>query len=364
MRESGPEGRQRPDGPDCALGRKDGGLVTAPRPSIAVLGAGSWATAVASIVARNAPTVMWARSPEVAAEINHQSRNTRYTGDRLLPPNLRATPHLAEAVAEANMVVVGIPARGFRAVLAEAAAFIRPRTPIVSLVKGLEQGSDLRMTEIVAELLPGCPAGVLAGPNIAQEIVEGYAAAATLAMPDLGLACRLAEVFRTSRYRVYSSTDVVGVELCGALKNVFAIAAGMADGAGAGYNTKAMVITRSLREMATLGSALGGEPATFNGLAGNGDLIVTCMSPLSRNRRLGEALGRGLAIAEALATIPQVAEGAGAVGVVKRLADQQGVEAPTVREVDAVVNRGARATDAYRGLLRDAPGHETHGHAW
>ncbi|WP_063001621.1 NAD(P)H-dependent glycerol-3-phosphate dehydrogenase [Nocardia mikamii] len=334
------------------------------QPVVAVLGAGSWATAVASIVARNSPTVMWARSAEVTAEINERSRNGRYTGEWPLPPALRATSCVEEALAAADVVVAGIPSKVFRDVLGDAAAFVRPGVPIISLVKGLERGTDRRMTQIVSEMLPGHPAGVLAGPNIAQEIVEGYAAAATLAMPEPDCADQLAALFRTSRYRVYSSTDVVGVELCGALKNVYAIAAGMADGAGAGYNTKAMVITRSLREMASLGSALGGELATFSGLAGNGDLIVTCTSPRSRNRRLGEALGRGMTIEDALATLTQVAEGAGAVGVVKRLAERVGVDAPLVREVDAVVNHGATVADAYRGLLREIPGHETRGSGW
>ncbi|WP_067899510.1 NAD(P)H-dependent glycerol-3-phosphate dehydrogenase [Nocardia vaccinii] len=338
--------------------------MTRRQPTIAVLGAGSWGTAVASIIARSVQAVVWARSTDVAAEINQYSQNRRYTGACLLPPSLRATSCLEEAVTGADAIVIGVPSHGLREVIAGAAAFVRPSVPIVSLVKGLEQGSDLRMTEVVSELMPGHPVGVLAGPNIAQEVVEGYAAAATLAMPYQDCADRLANLFRTPRYRVYSTTDVVGVEMCGALKNVFAIAAGMADGAGAGYNTKAMVITRSLREMTRLGSAMGGDPATFNGLAGNGDLIVTCTSPRSRNRKLGEALGRGMTIGEALATVSQVAEGARSASVAKRLADHLGVEAPIVREVDAVVNRGATALEAYRGLLRDAPGHETRGSGW
>lgn len=281
-----------------------------------------------------------------------------------MPQNLRSTTSLEEAVTDADVIVVGVPSHGFRHAVEAAAPFVRPWVPIVSLVKGLEQDTDLRMTEIVDELLPGHPAGVLAGPNIAREILAGYAAAATIAMPDHASAAQLAELFGTSRYRVYSCTDVVGVELCGALKNVFAIAAGMGDGAGAGANTKAMVITRALREMSRLGEALGGDPLTFGGLAGNGDLIVTCISPLSRNRQVGEALGRGLTIGEVLATMSQVAEGVRAAGVVRRMAEKEGVEMPIAVEVDAVINHGSTATDAYRGLLRSAPGHEMYGTGW
>lgn len=329
-----------------------------------MLGAGSWGTAVAAILARSAPTTLWARSAEVADDVNEQSRNSRYVGDVRLPRKLRATTSLADAVVEADALVLGVPSHGFRAVLERAAPHVRPWVPIVSLVKGLEQGTDLRMTEIIAEVLPGHPAGVLAGPNIAREVLDGYAAAATLAMSDRSLAAQLAELFRTPRFRIYSTTDVVGVEICGALKNVFAIAAGMGDGAGAGHNTKAMVITRAVREMTRLGEAIGGDPVTFSGLAGTGDLVVTCVSPLSRNRRVGEAIGRGQTVAEALDAMTQVAEGVKAAGPVMELARRARVEMPIACEVDAVINHGASAVDAYRGLLKTAPGHEVYGTSW
>jgi glycerol-3-phosphate dehydrogenase (NAD(P)+) len=329
-----------------------------------VLGGGSWGTTVASIVARSAPTVLWARSPEVAEEVDRQGRNRRYLGDVPLTDGLRATDSLAQAVQDADVLVMGVPSHGFRGVLEQVVSHVRPWIPVVSLVKGLEQGSDQRMTEIVAEVLPGHPAGVLAGPNIAREVMAGYAAAATIAMPDQNLAARLADLFRTSRFRIYSTTDVVGAEIAGALKNVFAIAAGMADGGGAGYNTKAMVITRSVREMSRLGEALGGDPMTFSGLAGMGDLIVTCTSPLSRNRHVGEELGRGKSIGEVLAGMKQVAEGVKAAPVVMKLAAEVGVDMPIAQEVDNVLWHDATVQDAYRGLLRVAPGHELHGEGW
>ena len=308
--------------------------------------------------------MLWARSPEVAEEIDRRGRNTRYLGDIPLTDGLRATDSLEQAVQDADVLVMGVPSHGFRGVLEQVVSHVRPWIPVVSLVKGLEQVTDHRMTEIVAEVLPGHPAGVLAGPNIAKEVMAGYAAAATIAMPDQNLAARLADLFRTARFRIYSTTDVVGVEIAGALKNVFAIGAGMADGAGAGYNTKAMVITRAVREMRRLGEALGGDPLTFSGLAGTGDLIVTCTSPLSRNRHVGEELGRGKPIGEVLAGMKQVAEGVKAAPVVMKLAAEAGVDMPIAQEVDNVLWHGATVEDAYRGLLRVAPGHELHGEGW
>jgi len=308
--------------------------------------------------------VLWARSPEVADEVDRLGRNRRYLGDLPLTDGLRATDSLAQAVQDADVLVMGVPSHGFRGVLEQVVSQVRPWIPVVSLVKGLEQVTDHRMTEIVAEVLPGHPAGVLAGPNIAKEVMAGYAAAATIAMPDQNLAARLADLFRTSRFRIYSTTDVVGVEIAGALKNVFAIAAGMADGAGAGYNTKAMVITRAVREMRRLGEALGGDPLTFSGLAGTGDLIVTCTSPLSRNRHVGEELGRGKSVGQVLAGMKQVAEGVKAAPVVMKLAADAGVDMPIAQEVDNVLWHDATVHDAYRGLLRVAPGHELHGEGW
>ena len=308
--------------------------------------------------------MLWARSPEVAEEVDRRGRNSRYLGDIPLTDGLRATDSLAQAVQDADVLVMGVPSHGFRGVLEQVVSHVRPWIPVVSLVKGLEQVTDHRMTEIVAEVLPGHPAGVLAGPNIAKEVMAGYAAAATIAMPDQNLAARLADLFRTSRFRIYSTTDVVGAEIAGALKNVFAIGAGMADGAGAGFNTKAMVITRAVREMRRLGEALGGDPLTFSGLAGMGDLIVTCTSPLSRNRHVGEELGRGKPIGEVLAGMKQVAEGVKAAPVVMKLAAEVGVDMPIAQEVDNVLWHDATVHDAYRGLLRVAPGHELHGEGW
>lgn len=334
------------------------------QPQVTVLGGGSWGTAVASIAVRNTPTLLWARDPETVEGINERSRNDRYLPDQPLHPRLRATDDLQEAIAHADVLVLGVPSQACRQVLTDVAEHLRPWVPVVSLVKGLEQSSRLRMTDVVAEVLPGHPVGVLGGPNIAREVVAGYAAAATLAMPDQHLAEALQHLLSSRMFRVYSSTDVVGAEVGGALKNVFAIATGLGDGLEAGDNTRSMVITRSLRELARLGAAMGGQRETFSGLAGMGDLIVTCTSPHSRNRRTGMLLAQGWTVEAIAAELKQVAEGVKSASVVMELAREHGVEMRIAAEVDAVINHGQPVADAYRGLLRERPGHEFDGSAW
>jgi glycerol-3-phosphate dehydrogenase (NAD(P)+) len=302
------------------------------------------------------------RSEETADDINGKHRNGKYLGnDVVLSESLRATTDLSEAANCADVVVMGVPSHGFRGVLTELARELRPWVPVVSLVKGLEQGTNLRMSEIVDEVLPGHPAGILAGPNIAREVADGYAAAAVLAMPDQHLAARLAELFRTKRFRTYTTDDVVGVEMAGALKNVYAIAVGMGYSVGIGENTRAMVMARALREMSKLGEAAGGHRDTFAGLAGIGDLIVTCTSQRSRNRNVGEQLGAGKPIDEIIASMNQVAEGVKAASVIMEFAEEYGLSMPIAREVDGVINHGTTVDDAYRGLAAENPGHEVHG---
>jgi glycerol-3-phosphate dehydrogenase (NAD(P)+) len=226
---------------------------------------------------------------------------------------------------------------------------------VLSLTKGLEQGTRMRPTEIIAELLPGHPAGVLSGPNLAREVLAGYAAAAVVAMPDEHVAGSLQTIFASRVFRVYTSTDVLGCELGGVLKNVIAIAAGMAEGLGVGDNTRAMVITRGLAEITRLGVAMGADPATFPGLTGLGDLMATCMSPLSRNRRVGEEVARGRAIEDITAEMNMVAEGVKSARTVVELGRTYGVQLPIAEEVDAVVNEGRTAEEAFRGLRRVQP---------
>ena len=328
------------------------------RITVAVIGGGSWGTTVAHLAAHNVSTVLWARSSETAEEINRSHRTSRYLAGFDLHPDLTATADLAEAVRRADVVVMGVPSHAFRATLEQVAEHIRAWVPVVSLTKGLEQGSRLRMSEVANQVLPGHPVAVLTGPNLAKEILVGDAAASVLATHDPIVAARLQEVFSSKLFRVYTNPDVVGCEVAGALKNVIAIASGMADGLGAGDNTRAAVITRGLAELSRLGVEMGGSALTFAGLAGMGDLIATCISPQSRNRHVGEQLGRGRSIDEVIAEMNMVAEGVKTAPVVLELGAEFGVEVPIATQVYAVCHEGRSAADAYEGLLRRGTGIE------
>ncbi|HVP31922.1 MAG TPA: NAD(P)H-dependent glycerol-3-phosphate dehydrogenase [Myxococcota bacterium] len=319
---------------------------------VGVLGAGSWGTTVAALASHNAPTTLWARSAELAAEIDERHTNQRYLPSVTLPASLRGTASVEACVRDADVVVMGVPSHGFRAVLADVKEHIRPWVPVISLAKGLEEGSYLRMTQVIESVLPGHPAGVLTGPNLAREIMAGYAAGAVVAMEDETIVRELQRLFTCRLYRVYTNRDVVGCELGGALKNVMAIAAGMGDGLGVGDNTRAAVITRGLAELTRLGVAMGGAPATFAGLAGMGDLVATCSSRQSRNRYVGEQVGKGRKIDEIVAEMHMVAEGVKTSRVVMELAERHGVPMPIAREVFGVCWEGRTAEQAYRGLLR------------
>ena len=324
----------------------------------AILGGGSWGTTVASLVARNVPAMLWARAGETVDEVNAKHSNERYLPGARLTQSLRATTSIEEAVRDADVVIMGVPSQAMRDTAREVGRHIRAWVPLISLSKGLEPGSCLRMTQVIEQELPGHPAGVLSGPNLAREVMAGYAAASVIAMEDDVIVQELQAIFKTGLFRVYSSTDVVGCELGGALKNVMAIAAGMGDGAGAGENTRSAVISRSLNEITRLGVAMGGRPETFAGLAGIGDLIATCTSPQSRNRTVGFELGRGRKIADILAGMRQVAEGVKSARTVLQLGEAHGVEMPIASEVNGVLNEGRTAQEAFRGLLKRAAGSE------
>jgi glycerol-3-phosphate dehydrogenase (NAD(P)+) len=330
------------------------------RVNVTVLGGGSWGTTVAALAAANAPTVLWARDPDVAREIAEEHKNSKYLDDRSLPDGLRATADLAEALARADVVVFGVPSHSLREVVREAAMRIRPWVPLLSLIKGLEPSSRLRPTQVIAQELPGHPVGLLAGPNLAREVLDGYAAAAVVATADDDVALALQPLFRSRVFRVYRNQDVLGSEMGGVLKNIIAIAAGMADGLGVGDNTRAMVITRGLAEITRLGEAMGAERQTFYGLTGLGDLMATCMSPLSRNRRVGEALALGKSLDQIQAEMKQVAEGVKSARTVMQLAEEHEVVMPIAAEVDAVINEGRHPAEAYRGLRRVAAESELH----
>ncbi|MEE4110895.1 MAG: NAD(P)H-dependent glycerol-3-phosphate dehydrogenase [Halieaceae bacterium] len=326
--------------------------------NVAVLGGGSWGTTVAALTARNTPVTLWARNPDTVDEINRDHTNRTYLPDAELPGNLRASNDLQEVVSRADVVVMGIPSQNFRSVLEDVSRHLRPWVPVISLTKGLELTTRMRMTEIIDELLPSHPTGVLTGPNLAREIMAGQAAAGVIAMDDEVICRTLQKVFKSGLFRVYTNTDVIGCELGGVLKNIIAIAVGMGDGQGAGDNTRAALITRGLAEVTRLGVAMGGQATTFSGLAGMGDMIATCTSPQSRNRHVGMELGRGKTMDEIAAEMFMVAEGAKSAPAVMALSEEYGIDMPISRDVYRVITGEINARGAYRGLLRTAAGSE------
>ena len=326
---------------------------------VGVLGGGSWGTTVASLVSRNAPVTLWARNTETVREINGQHTNGKYLPGCSLPQKLKADGRLDAVVSTADVIVMGIPSQSFRGVLEEIRTHIRAWVPIISLTKGLEAGTRKRMTEIVEEVLPGHPVGVLTGPNLAREIMEGRAAASVLAMKGGGDVELLRPLFNSGLFRVYSNEDVTGCEFGGVLKNIIAIAVGMGDGLGAGDNTRAGLITRGLAEITRLGVALGGRAETFTGLAGMGDLIATCVSPQSRNRHVGLQLAKGLTIDEVIAEMVMVAEGVKSAPAVMALAEEQAISMPIAEDVYKVLTGASTAQRAFRGLLRVTAGAES-----
>jgi glycerol-3-phosphate dehydrogenase (NAD(P)+) len=328
---------------------------------VAVIGAGSWGTAVAAIAAANVPAVLWARREDLAHSIATDHCNPRYLPGVGLPDRLEATASLAEALAGATAVVMGVPSHGFRDILTELQPALPNGVPIVSLSKGVEQGTLKRMTEVVLEVAPGHPTGVLTGPNLAKEIMAGYPAASVVAMTDAAVSTELQQILSTDAFRVYTNDDVVGCEVAGALKNVMAIASGMADGMGFGDNTRAALITRGLAELTRLGVALGGEPLTFSGLAGMGDLVATCISAQSRNRHVGEELGKGRTVEEITSAMNMVAEGIKTSKAVLDLARRVGVEMPIAEQVVAVLYEGKRARDVIATLMTREAKPELHG---
>jgi len=325
---------------------------------LAVIGAGSWGTTVAALGARNAEHVtLWARRPELADALNAGGENPDYLPGRPLGPVV-ATARLDEALDGADVVALAVPSHGFRAVLVEAAPFVPSGALLLSLAKGLEQGTLKRMTEVASEVVPGHDdgrIGVLTGPNIATEVAAGMPTASVVAMTDETAAAAVQRLFMTDTFRVYTNPDVVGCEIAGVVKNVVALAAGIAQGLGVGDNARAALITRGLAELTRFGLALGGNPLSFLGLAGIGDIVVTCTSPRSRNRHVGEALGRGRPLADVLGEMTMVAEGVRSTAAVLARAAAAGVELPIAAQVQAVLDGVRTPADAVSSLmLREA----------
>jgi glycerol-3-phosphate dehydrogenase (NAD(P)+) len=321
-----------------------------------VLGAGSWGTTLASLVARRHETTLWARDPEVAKTIATEHVNPTYLSEFTLSPKLAATADIEEATCGADLLVVGVPSSGFRRALVDAAPYLRPWIPVVSLAKGLEKGSLLRMTQVIRDVAPGHPVAALTGPNLAHEIMSGKAAASVVATEDLEVARAIQKVFTRGVFRVYLNDDVIGCEMGGAMKNVIAIAAGIGEGLGVGDNTRAAVMSRGLAELTRLGVAMGARATTFAGLAGMGDLIATCMSPYSRNRAVGEQLGKGRRLDDVLAEMHMVAEGVRTASVALELARRHQLDLPICTVIDKVIAGQIEPKDAYWGLT--PAGHE------
>jgi glycerol-3-phosphate dehydrogenase (NAD(P)+) len=310
--------------------------VTASR--VAVMGSGSWGTAFSMILSDAGNEVrLWSRRPELAAVINREHRNIDYFPTIALPDRVVAVSDPAEAMTGASFVVLAVPSQTLRENLA--VWQLPVDAVVVSLAKGIEVGTCLRMSEVVAEAgsVPAERLAVVTGPNLAREIAERQPSASVVASTSLDTAEALQAVCHTLRFRAYTNTDVVGCELGGATKNVIALAVGMATGLGLGANATASVITRGLAEISRLGRALGADPHTFSGLAGLGDLVATCSSPLSRNRSFGEELGRGRTVAEIAASTRQVAEGVKSCGSIQELGARHGVELPIVAAVAEVI---------------------------
>lgn len=331
----------------------------------AVIGAGSWGTALANLLAKKGTeTVLWSFEPDVADAINHEHRNPRYLEGVELAPSLRATGEMEEALRGAELVVSVSPSHVVRKVMGDAARHVEPGALVVSASKGIENESLMTMDEVLAEVLPrelnaGC--AFLSGPSFALEVGMEDPTAVTIAAASEEVARRAQEAFQTRYFRVYTSTDVRGVELGGSLKNVIAIAAGVVDGLGFGNNSRAALITRGLAEITRLGVAAGADPRTFAGLAGMGDLILTCTGALSRNRSVGVELGRGRSLDDILGGMVMVAEGVRTAKSAHDMARKMGIEMPIVDAMHAILFGGLDPREAVTTLMLREPKAEVWG---
>jgi glycerol-3-phosphate dehydrogenase (NAD(P)+) len=323
---------------------------------IAVVGAGAWGTALAQVLAAGGkPVTLWARDASLAARIARERRNPAYLPGISLSPDIAVTAELEQALATASLVILAVPTHGLRDVAGRCQPMLPAACAVVSAAKGFETERGLTMSEVLVEVMGEAErsrVAAISGPNIAPEIARGLPAATVVASSCAETAARVRDTCNGTGLRFYSNEDIVGVEYGGALKNIVAIAAGVCDGVGAGDNGKAALITRGIAEMARLGVRAGARPLTFAGLTGLGDCVVTCTSRYSRNRGLGEAIGRGRSLAEVEAGMFQVAEGVNAARAARMLAEQHGVEMPIVTQVCAVLFEGKPIIEALGDLMR------------
>ena len=321
---------------------------------IGVIGAGAWGTTLAVLLAESAPVTLWTHRADAAERMSRDRVNERYLPGVGLPASVNVVADASALGGAHRFFVIAVPSEHVRTTVASLRDTLG-EGPVLSVVKGIEEGSRLRMSEVIAEKLPGRPVAALSGPNLAREIAAGKPAGSVIASTDADLAAGLASALSSERFRVYTNPDIVGVELCGALKNIVALAAGMVDGLGFGDSGKAAIITRGLAEMSRLGVAAGANPLTFAGLAGVGDLIATCMSPLSRNRRAGELIASGVPWPEAGEQLTGVAEGVATVTGALELAGAHGIEMPIAEQVRNVVFDHRPPLEAVAELMARAP---------
>ena len=329
---------------------------------VAVMGSGSWGTAFAMILAdAGGDVVMWGRDEALARQINDDHVNESYHPGIRLPAAISATTDQADALRDSTLVVLAVPAQSLRDNLARWRSDLDADSVLVSLMKGIEIGTTLRMSQVIEEVaeVPAARVAVVSGPNLAREIALRQPAATTVACSDRESAQRLQDACTTDYFRAYWTTDVVGVEIGGSVKNVIALANGMTAGMGFGENSQASLITRGLAEMARLGTALGADPLTFMGLAGVGDLIATCQSPLSRNRTFGVNLGSGLTVDETIAVTKQTCEGVKSCQSILDLAQRHGVEMPITEQVVQVVHHGMKPMEMLSAFMSRSPKPET-----
>lgn len=320
---------------------------------ITILGGGAMATACSVLLAEHPDqqVAIWARTPEYADQMQRDRENKRLLPGVHLPDNVSITSDIERAVADAEYLVAAIPTQFLRASLQEVRKHLHRQLPVISVIKGIENSTFMRPSEIIAEVLGGRAVVALSGPSHAEEIGRRLPATVVAASGDLGLARQVQKMFNTQRFRVYTNLDLIGVELAAALKNVIAIAAGISDGLGYGDNAKSALLTRGLVEMTRFGLRFGAEASTFTGLAGMGDLITTCVSHYGRNRRVGERLGKGETIEQILASMESVAEGVATAKSVFDVAEQEGIEMPIMSEVYRVLYEAKSPTDATNSLM-------------
>ncbi|MGB1239474.1 MAG: NAD(P)H-dependent glycerol-3-phosphate dehydrogenase [Pseudomonadales bacterium] len=324
---------------------------------IAVLGGGSFGTIIANIAAqKETHVVQWMRCAQRAQEINQLHTNQQYLPGCQLEPNLVATCDMQAAVEQADLIFVSIPSAHFRSVIAQASMYIRKGAYIVSTTKGIEESTFNLMSQILQEEVPQAEVGVISGPNLAKELAQQQLTATVIASQHKGLRDCVQNLLHLPYFRLYASDDMYGVELGGTLKNIYAIASGLSSALGVGENTKSMLMTRALAEMSRFAVSMGANPLTFLGLAGVGDLIVTCMSPLSRNYRVGYAIGRGRSLKKAIAELGEVAEGVNTLRIVREKMIELDIYMPLVQGLYDVVYQGASVSEVANTLMMSDQG--------